>query len=51
MDGVPDRHEVPDMDEVLDMDGIPESRWDTRLWVGYHIMDGVPDRGGVPGGV
>ena len=26
------------------MDGIPDSRWDTRLCVGYQIVDGVPDR-------
>ena len=28
------------------MDGVPDSRWDTRLWMGHQIVDGVPDMGG-----
>ena len=33
------------------VDGILDSRCDTILWMGYQIMGGIPDRGGVPGRV
>ena len=33
------------------MDRIPDSRWDATLWMGYQIMDGVKDRGDMPGRV
>ena len=60
MDKVPDRDRVPDMNGVPDreiqmgyliVNWMPDSRWDTRLWMGCHIVDGVPDRGGIPGRV
>ena len=31
------------------VDRIPDSRWDTRLWMEFQIVDEVPDRGKVPG--